>query len=80
MSFTQYVRYLVVAMTLVYLVCVGAFSVLKLTTSFPPIPWAEVFYGPLIAVGSCLLLVLGAVWVERVIRGPSGKPANRDAD
>ncbi len=57
-----------------YAVLVGAFALWK-ASSMPQsdrLTWAEVFYGPAIAIRSSVLLVLGAVGIEHLIRSGKG--------
>jgi hypothetical protein len=60
----QFLRRLAVAFVGVYPVVVGALATLKGWHGAEKPPWAEVFYGPAITLGSCYLLVTIGVWLE----------------
>jgi hypothetical protein len=60
----QFLRRLAVAFGGVYMVLVGALALLKGWLGAEKPPWAEVFYGPAITLGSCYLLVAIGVWLE----------------
>jgi hypothetical protein len=60
----QLLRRLAVAFVGVYAVGVGALATLKGWLGAEKPPWAEVFYGPAITLGSCYLLVAIGVWLE----------------
>jgi hypothetical protein len=59
-----FLRRVAVALIGVYAVGVGASATYKGWLGAEKAPWAEVFYGPAITVGSCYLLVAIGVWLE----------------
>jgi hypothetical protein len=60
----QFLRHLAVAFAGVYVVFAGALALLKGWLGADKTPWAEVFYGPAITLGSCYLLVAIGVRLE----------------
>jgi hypothetical protein len=64
LSTRHFLRRIAIAFVVAYVVLVATFSALKVWLGAEKPPWAEVFYGPAITVGSCYLLVGVAVWLE----------------
>ena len=60
----QFLRRLAVAFGGLYMVFVGALALHKGWLGAEKLPWAEVFYGPAITVGSGYLLAAMGVWLE----------------
>jgi hypothetical protein len=64
-----------ITLAVLYVVVVGVLALWKATSmsASDRLPWAEVVYGPAIAVISCVLLFLGAAGIERLMRARKGR-------
>jgi hypothetical protein len=65
-----FIRRIVAPLALLYIAIVAVFSLLKAATPiFGAVPWAELIYGPAITIGSYFMLLIVALWIERLFRG-----------
>ena len=77
MADTPYVRHVSIGLAVTYLVSIGVCALLKATAPLMVNgSWSEVFYGPLIAIVSCLTLILIGYWTANITRGCSGSDAD----